>query len=42
MIVYGINRWKSAQASATAGSGGEVRTKDGGSDDPPGFKGLRH
>jgi len=35
MIVYGINRWKSAQASATAGSCGEVLTEDGGSDDPP-------
>ena len=35
MIVYGINSWKFAQASATAGSCGEVRTKDGGSDDPP-------
>jgi hypothetical protein len=35
MIVYGINRWKSAQASATTGSCGEVRTRDGGSDDPP-------
>ncbi len=35
MIVYGMNRWKFAQASATADGCGVVGTEDGGSDDPP-------
>jgi hypothetical protein len=35
MIAYGMNMWKFAKASATADGCGDVRTQDGGSDDPP-------